>query len=60
MKGYHVERRFGWDTHGVPIEVSSKYNDCRFGCLNEPEAGFGPNLDDKIGQNFAPSNLIID
>ncbi|PYH99703.1 isoleucyl-tRNA synthetase,cytoplasmic [Aspergillus ellipticus CBS 707.79] len=20
MKGYYVERRFGWDTHGVPIE----------------------------------------
>ncbi|EFW99346.1 isoleucyl-tRNA synthetase [Grosmannia clavigera kw1407] len=20
MKGYHVPRRFGWDTHGVPIE----------------------------------------
>ncbi|KUL88822.1 hypothetical protein ZTR_03471 [Talaromyces verruculosus] len=20
MKGYHVTRRFGWDTHGVPIE----------------------------------------
>jgi isoleucyl-tRNA synthetase len=20
MKGYHVIRRFGWDTHGVPIE----------------------------------------
>lgn len=20
MKGYHVVRRFGWDTHGVPIE----------------------------------------
>ncbi|RDA94346.1 hypothetical protein CP533_3807 [Ophiocordyceps camponoti-saundersi (nom. inval.)] len=20
MKGFHVERRFGWDTHGVPIE----------------------------------------
>lgn len=20
MKGYHVQRRFGWDTHGVPIE----------------------------------------
>lgn len=20
MKGYHVERRFGWDTHGVPVE----------------------------------------
>jgi isoleucyl-tRNA synthetase len=20
MKGYHVSRRFGWDTHGVPIE----------------------------------------
>jgi isoleucyl-tRNA synthetase len=20
MKGYHVERRFGWDTHGIPIE----------------------------------------
>lgn len=20
MNGYHVERRFGWDTHGVPIE----------------------------------------
>jgi isoleucyl-tRNA synthetase len=20
MKGYHVDRRFGWDTHGLPIE----------------------------------------
>ena len=20
MKGYHVIRRFGWDTHGLPIE----------------------------------------
>lgn len=20
MKGYHVTRRFGWDTHGLPIE----------------------------------------
>ena len=20
MQGYHVERRFGWDCHGVPIE----------------------------------------
>jgi isoleucyl-tRNA synthetase len=20
LKGYHVSRRFGWDTHGVPIE----------------------------------------
>lgn len=20
MKGYHVVRRFGWDTHGVPVE----------------------------------------
>jgi isoleucyl-tRNA synthetase len=20
MRGYHVERRFGWDTHGVPVE----------------------------------------
>ena len=18
--GYHVERRFGWDTHGLPVE----------------------------------------
>jgi isoleucyl-tRNA synthetase len=21
MRGYHVERRFGWDTHGLPIET---------------------------------------
>ncbi len=21
MRGYHVERRWGWDTHGLPIEV---------------------------------------
>ena len=21
MKGYRVERRFGWDTHGLPIEM---------------------------------------
>jgi isoleucyl-tRNA synthetase len=21
MRGYHVERRFGWDTHGLPIEM---------------------------------------
>ena len=20
MKGYYVQRRFGWDTHGLPIE----------------------------------------
>ena len=20
MNGYHVERRFGWDTHGLPVE----------------------------------------
>ncbi|EPY49273.1 cytoplasmic isoleucine-tRNA ligase Irs1 [Schizosaccharomyces cryophilus OY26] len=20
LKGYHVERRFGWDTHGLPVE----------------------------------------
>ena len=20
MRGFHVERRFGWDTHGLPIE----------------------------------------
>lgn len=20
MKGHHVERRFGWDTYGIPIE----------------------------------------
>ena len=27
MKGFHVERRFGWDTHGVPIEheIDKKY-----------------------------------
>jgi isoleucyl-tRNA synthetase len=28
MKGYHVSRRFGWDTHGVPIEYEI---DKRFG-----------------------------
>jgi isoleucyl-tRNA synthetase len=21
MRGYHIERRFGWDTHGLPIEM---------------------------------------
>ena len=21
MKGFYVERRFGWDTHGLPIEM---------------------------------------
>lgn len=28
MKGYHVRRRFGWDTHGVPIEyeIDKKLN----------------------------------
>ena len=20
MRGYRVERRFGWDTHGLPVE----------------------------------------
>ena len=20
MSGYYVERRFGWDTHGLPVE----------------------------------------
>lgn len=28
MKGFHVERRFGWDTHGLPIEyeIDKKFN----------------------------------
>lgn len=28
MKGHYVERRFGWDTHGVPIEyeIDKKLN----------------------------------
>ena len=26
MSGYHVERRFGWDTHGLPV-VSSNLQD---------------------------------
>src|SRR5260370_28300987 len=28
MKGHHVERRFGWDTHGIPIEheIDKKFN----------------------------------
>ena len=28
MKGHHVERRFGWDCHGLPIEyeIDKKYN----------------------------------
>lgn len=27
MKGFYVERRFGWDTHGLPIEheIDKKY-----------------------------------
>lgn len=27
MKGLHVERRFGWDCHGLPIEceIDKKY-----------------------------------
>ena len=24
MRGYHVERRFGWDCHGLPIESLTK------------------------------------
>ncbi len=28
MKGFYVERRFGWDTHGLPIEyeIDKKFN----------------------------------
>ena len=28
MKGHYVERRFGWDCHGLPIEfeIDKKYN----------------------------------
>ena len=21
MKGYHVDRKAGWDTHGLPVEL---------------------------------------
>ncbi|KAH9893748.1 tRNA synthetases class I-domain-containing protein [Xylariomycetidae sp. FL2044] len=42
MKGYHVERRFGWDTHGIPIEheidkkfgISGKQAVMKFGLAN--------------------------
>lgn len=26
MKGYHVDRRFGWDCHGVPVEFEIQKN----------------------------------
>jgi len=26
MRGYYVERRFGWDTHGVPVEFEVEKN----------------------------------
>ncbi|MBC7660194.1 MAG: isoleucine--tRNA ligase [Chitinophagaceae bacterium] len=26
MRGYYVERRFGWDTHGVPVEYEVEKN----------------------------------
>jgi isoleucyl-tRNA synthetase len=25
MRGRHVERRFGWDTHGLPAEIETEY-----------------------------------
>jgi isoleucyl-tRNA synthetase len=34
MKGYHVVRRFGWDTHGVPVEYQI---DKKFG-MSGPDA----------------------
>ncbi|KAK2606458.1 hypothetical protein QQS21_003151 [Conoideocrella luteorostrata] len=34
MRGYHVTRRFGWDTHGVPIEYQI---DKKFG-MSGPDA----------------------
>ncbi|CCH62703.1 hypothetical protein TBLA_0I00400 [Henningerozyma blattae CBS 6284] len=42
MTGYHVERRFGWDTHGLPIEhiidkkldIHSKEDVFKFGLEN--------------------------
>jgi len=42
MRGHHVERRFGWDTHGVPIEheidqklgLSNKEEVMAFGIAN--------------------------
>ncbi|EHA50440.1 isoleucyl-tRNA synthetase [Pyricularia oryzae 70-15] len=45
MKGYHVERRFGWDTHGLPIEheidkkhgISGKAAVEKFGLANYNE-----------------------
>ena len=30
MRGYQVERRFGWDCHGLPIETGAEK---RSGCL---------------------------
>jgi isoleucyl-tRNA synthetase len=46
MKGYHVERRFGWDCHGLPVEnliekelgLDSKTDIERFGIANFNEA----------------------
>ena len=26
MRGHYVERRFGWDTHGLPIEMQTEKN----------------------------------
>ena len=46
MKGYHVERRFGWDCHGLPVEnliekelgLDSKTDIERYGIANFNEA----------------------
>ena len=29
MQGYYVNRKAGWDTHGLPVEIEAKYEASR-------------------------------
>ena len=41
MKGYHVDRRFGWDCHGVPIEFEIQKSLNLHGAKDIREFGIG-------------------
>ena len=41
MKGYHVDRRFGWDCHGVPVEFEIQKNLDLHGAKAIREYGIG-------------------
>ena len=58
MRGYRVERRFGWDCHGLPIEFEERDTIllCRIDCLARASSS---SVIPSLSNNFSSSSMAL-